>query len=103
VGFTVPADGRLTLSVSAPLSGAPVQIRMLDDGHVEGPSFVSFAPTGPNALFTHTFTAAVEKRRCGHTLSLQWRSPSEQTVVSGRGRVVVSFTPVANEATCVHG
>jgi len=103
-GFTVQSSGLVTLAVSATLSGASVEVRLLDDGKAKGPKFVSFSPTGTRSGFSYTFADVGRARRCGHTFVLQWRSRSNHLVVLSYGNVVVTYTAAQGPPqTCPHG
>jgi hypothetical protein len=104
VGFTVNSTGLITLTVSATLSGAPVEIRWLDNGTVKAPSYVSFTPTGDRSGFSYTFADSGLAKTCGHTLVLQWRSPSKRMVSLSQGDAVINYEAVPGPAdTCSHG
>jgi hypothetical protein len=103
VGFTVNSTGLITMTVSATLSGAPVQIRWLDNGTVKSPSFVSFKPTGDRSAFSYTFADTGQAKTCGHTLILQWRSPTKRAVSLQQGDAVINYEAEPGAQTCTHG
>ena len=96
-GFDVRSTGLLTVTVSANINGAPVQIRVLDRAKVEHPSLTAFAPSSANTAFSFTFVGTGHKEACGHLLRLQWRSPTGQRVRLTNGDLVVSYTPAADD------
>jgi hypothetical protein len=100
-GFNVRSVGLVTMTVSATLTGAPVQLRALDNGKVTRPSLVSFDPSVTDNAFSFTFADRGRARACGHTLRLQWRSPTHRKVALKQGDVVVNFTRAAGHpAAC---
>jgi hypothetical protein len=97
-GFDVRSTGLLTMTVSANLTGAPVQIRWLDGGKVESPASVAFAPSGDSTAFSYTFADTGKKEACGHLLRLEWRSPTGKKVALPQGDVVVTYLPAAHDS-----
>lgn len=100
-GFNVRSVGLLTMTVSAAIAGAPIELRWLDNGAVEKPSSVSFAPRPDDNAFSYTFTDSGNKEFCGHTLRLQWRSATGHKASLRAGDVVIDDQPAkADSGIC---
>jgi len=89
----VPSSGLLTLTLSANLSGVPVQFRMTDNTSIDSPRVASFDPRTNSGSFGFTFSHVGKPTTCGHTPRLEWRSPSGRPVSLRGGVVVVTYTP----------
>jgi len=98
-GFNVPSVGRTTFEVSAVLRGAPVEIRLLDNGRIRRPSPVAFDPRRTDNAFSFTFVNITPARTCGHTFRLQWHSPTGRKVLLQHGSVVITYVPTPGVAT----
>jgi hypothetical protein len=96
-GFDVRSAGLLTATVSANISGAPVQIRLLDREKVEHPASAAFAPSTDNTAFSFTFAGTGAKKACGHLLRLQWRSDTGKPATLTNGDLIVTYLPAAND------
>jgi hypothetical protein len=86
------------MTVSAVITGAPIKIRWLDNGQVEKPSSVSFAPRTNDNAFSYTFADSGKKQTCGHTLRLQWRSVTGKEAFLTAGDVVIDYQPAKNNS-----
>lgn len=96
-GYNVRSVGLVTAAVSMTLFGAPAQIRWVDNGHVEPPRLLTFAPRSNDDAFSYTFYDYGKRLPCGHTLRLLWRSPSGHQVHLESGDVVVTYQPATND------
>ncbi len=96
-GYNVRSAGVLAMTASLSLSGAPVQIGWQDNGRVESPRTLTFAPRPNDGTFSYTFFDLGKRLDCGHTLRLLWRSPTGRRVDLTSGNVVVNYQPAAND------
>jgi hypothetical protein len=90
--FNVRSTGLVTVTLSATVSGAPVDIRVLDNQHVMQPGPAHFQPSQTGTAVSYTVTLSGKPTTCGHTLRPQWRSPSGEAVNLGRAHIVVTYT-----------
>jgi hypothetical protein len=95
--FNVRSTGLVTVTLSATVSGASVDIRVLDNQHVTQPGPARFQLSRTGTSVSYTFTVSGKPTTCGHTLRPQWRSPTGEDVQLGRAHIVVNYTP--NRAT----
>jgi hypothetical protein len=96
--FNVRSTGLITVDLSATLAGAPVAIRLWDNGDIGHPSRAIFAPGGRSRSYSFTFSNRGSKQACGHTLRLEWKSLAGKSVRLSRARAVVSYQPAANNS-----
>jgi hypothetical protein len=60
--FNVRSTGLITVDLSATLAGAPVAIRLWDNGDIGHPSRAIFAPGGRSRSYSFTFSIAAANR-----------------------------------------
>jgi hypothetical protein len=96
-GFNVRSTGLVLLNVSAQIEGAPVLVRVLDNGHPRGAP-AAFAAQADSSSFSYTFDDKGKKEGCGHTFRLQWRSPTGAKARLTSGHLVVTYRPAVNDA-----
>jgi hypothetical protein len=88
----VRSTGLGTVTLSATVAGAPLEIRVLDNQHVMQPGPAHFQPSRSGTSVSYTFTRSGRPMTCGHTLRLQWRSPIGKQVHLGRAHIVITYT-----------
>jgi hypothetical protein len=91
-GFDICALGKLTVTLSVELTGAPAGFRVKVDGLVMQPGAVRFVPAGEHDSFSFTFVGNVDSsRNKTHYFKVQWRSPTGQAVLLERGTLVLEY------------
>lgn len=95
----VPSVGLLTVVVNANVRGAAVQFRVLDNVVVAKPKIATFTPTQTSRSFSFTFSHFDQPKTCGHTIRLEWRSPTGHRVDLDSASVIATFVPPTNATT----
>jgi hypothetical protein len=90
--FNVRSIGVVSVTLSATISGAPADLRILDNQHVMQPGPAHFQPSPSGNSVSYTFTMSGKPKRCGHTIRPQWRSPTGEAVRLLRAQIVITYT-----------
>jgi hypothetical protein len=84
----VCANGQVSATLTATVTGAPVEFRMrIDGGGLLDPPSAHFDPTSGTRTFSSTFVIRAFRFEGsdGHSFDLEWRSPSGAAVTLKKG------------------